>query len=109
MHLKKIPHVSYTYSVDVGGETFQPCVLLGILLSVKHQQVEIWGVSKKKIDALNTVGALNRAVAKQIANPGPNIDIFINDLTAMVTGDTDLYRLWKERYAERWHTGVLAR
>lgn len=106
--LKKVPHVRYTYSVDVGGETFHPCDLLVTLTAVRQLQVELWNISKKKLDVLNAVGALTNAAPKQLGVAGPKIDDYISDLTALVTGDADLYRLWRERHAERYHTGVLA-
>lgn len=104
--LIKTPRTTYTFSVTVGGETFQPCQLLDILWSVKHQRVEIWDMSQKKINALNSVDALDNAVQKQLAIPGPKIDDYIADLTIVVRGDPDLSRLWDERYAMSHHTGI---
>lgn len=105
MQLTKKPKVTYIYSVVVGGEKFQPCDLLNALWLVKHKGVELWN-AQKKIDALNSVGALCGAVQKKVATPGPNIDQYITDLIAMVRGDADLSRLWDTRYAMDYHTGI---
>ncbi len=98
--LTKIPRTTYTYSVTVGGETVHPCELYATLWLVRKTGVEMWGISQKKIDALNAVGAFQNAIKKQIAKPGPNIDAIIADLATMIRGDSELHDLWARRYAE---------
>lgn len=100
MQLVKTPHTTFTFSVTVGGESFQPCILLSTLWAVRKEQVEIWHMSQKKINALNRVGALHDTIQKQIAKAGPKIDDYIDDLKTMIQNDPDLNRLWDERYAE---------
>lgn len=106
--LQKIPKVTYTYSVDVGGESFQPCELLAMLIAVKTFPSELWNISQKRLDALARLNILIDPKPKMLAVTGPKIDDYIDELTQMVVTDSDLESLWQRRYAERYHTGALA-
>lgn len=99
---------SIVTTIDMGGQTFRPCMLLEVLWAVRNMPCEIIGVSRRRLSALVTAGAIQAVADKgQTSLPGTRIDDIIEQLTDMVTSDPHLDRQWQDRHAMQHHPGNL--